>query len=58
VSDLLPRYGNLGQDLMVKTAKKIIVFLFGLLELKMTNLKCFFEKSDLRPLGVNSKHPC
>jgi hypothetical protein len=27
--------------------------LFGLLELEMADLSIFFEKNDLRPLGVN-----
>jgi hypothetical protein len=28
--------------------------LFGLLELKMADLECFFEKNGLGPLGVKS----
>jgi hypothetical protein len=37
---------SLGQDPMVKKN------LFGLLELEMANLECFFEKNGLGPLGV------
>jgi hypothetical protein len=29
-----------------------IYFLFGLLELEMADLRCFFGKNDLCPLGV------
>ena len=43
---------SLGQDLIVKIAKKKNSFLFGLLELEMANVNIFFEKSDLYSLGV------
>jgi hypothetical protein len=42
----------LGQDLTVKIAI-FFFFLFGLLEPEMVDLRCFFEKNDLRPLGIN-----
>jgi hypothetical protein len=47
---------SLGQDLIVKIAIFILfIFSFGLLELDRANLRCFFEKNDLHPLGVKFK---
>jgi hypothetical protein len=47
---------SLRQDLTVKIAIFILFyFLFGLLELDIANLRCFFEKNDLHPLGVKFK---
>jgi hypothetical protein len=31
--------------------------MFGLLELEMVDLSCFFEKNDLRLLGVKENSP-
>jgi hypothetical protein len=39
-------FSSLGQDLMVKNANKIYVFLFGLLELEMVVLRCFLRKMN------------
>jgi hypothetical protein len=44
---------SLGQDLTVKIAIFLFYFSFGLLELEMADLSCFFEKNDLCSLGVN-----
>jgi hypothetical protein len=44
---------SLGQDSTVKIEIFINFFLFGLLELENCRFEHFFEKNDLRPLGVN-----
>jgi hypothetical protein len=41
------------QDPMVESAKKCNFLIFGLLELEMADLRCFFEKNGLGPLGIN-----
>jgi hypothetical protein len=44
---------NLRQDFTVKSAKNYFYFSFELLELEMADLKWFFERNDLHPLGDN-----
>jgi hypothetical protein len=44
---------SLGQDLTVKSEKKMEKKSVGLLELETAVLECFLEKTPLSPLGVN-----
>jgi hypothetical protein len=47
---------RLGQDPAVKIPKKdLFIFSFFLLELEMADLRFFFEKNDLHPLGFTQK---
>jgi hypothetical protein len=45
-------HSSLGQGPTVESAKKWKKNSFGLLELEMADLECFFEKNALGPLGV------
>jgi hypothetical protein len=44
----------LGQDLMVKIAKRSFFSSFLLLELELAEFEHFFVENDLRPLGVKA----